>query len=216
LANRSRSVSIDALPLLRAAQAALILLAALYLLGAGQALAAGRVQDYLPKAQPGDFFQGADRFGPAQGDPPLIPTYQGDRLLGYVYLNSDVTSAVGYSGKPIQILVGIDSQGTIRGLKLVDHKEPIVLIGIPERRIIDSINKLVGLDMRRIASGAEPPPKVDIVSGATVTVLVMSDSVVRSAARLIRSGRLGAVNPSAAAATVASTRAASACGSSPG
>jgi NosR/NirI family nitrous oxide reductase transcriptional regulator len=200
LANRSRSVSIDASPLLRVAQAALLLLAALYLLGAGQALAAGRVQDYLPKAQPGDFFQGADRFGPAQGDPPLIPTYQGDRLLGYVYLNSDVTSAVGYSGKPIQILVGIDSQGTIRGLKLVDHKEPIVLIGIPELRIVDSINKLVGLDMRRIASGAEPPPKVDIVSGATVTVLVMSDSVVRSAARLIRSGRLGAVNPSAAAA----------------
>ena len=79
---------------------------------------------------------------PAQGDPPLVPAYQGDRLLGYVYLNSDFTNAVGYSGKPIHILVGIDPQGVIRGIKLVDHKEPIVLVGIPERRIVDAMNAL--------------------------------------------------------------------------
>ena len=39
--------------------------------------------------------------------------------------------------------------------------------------------------------GAAPAPQADIVSGATVTVLVMGDSIVRSATKLIRSGRLG-------------------------
>ena len=39
--------------------------------------------------------------------------------------------------------------------------------------------------------GAAPAPQVDIVSGATVTVLVMGDSIVRSATKLIKSGRLG-------------------------
>ena len=53
------------------------------------------------------------------------------------------------------------------------------------------INTLIGKAMTPVASGAERPPQVDIVSGATVTVLVMGDSVVRSAVRLIRSGRLG-------------------------
>jgi NosR/NirI family nitrous oxide reductase transcriptional regulator len=171
-----------------------------FALWAGQAVAAGKVQDFLSKAQPGELIPGADRFGPAQGDPPLIPAYRGDRLLGYVYLNSDFTSAVGYSGKPVQILVGIDPQGTVRGLKLVDHKEPIVLVGIPERRVVGALNKLIGQDMRPVASGAERPPQVDIVSGATVTVLVMSDSVVRSAVRLIRSGRLGAAGQTVASA----------------
>src|SRR5690606_19686589 len=142
---------------------------------------AGRVQEFLPKAQPADFFPGADRFGTPQGDPPLVPVQQGDRLLGYVYLNSDFTSAVGYSGKPIHLLVGIDPNGVVTGIKLVEHQDPIVLVGIPERRIIDSVNTLVGKDMRSVASGTERPPQVDIVSGATVTVLVMSDSVVRSA-----------------------------------
>lgn len=167
----------------------------LLLQAASPAIAAGRVQEFLPKAQPAEFFPGADRFGAAQGDPPLVPTYQGDRLLGYVYLNSDFTGATGYSGKPINLLVGIDPNGVVTGIKLVDHKEPIVLIGIPERRIVDAMNALVGRDMKPVATGAERPPQVDIVSGATVTVLVMGDSVVRSAVRLIRSGRLGAGGP---------------------
>jgi len=161
------------------------------LLWAGQASAAGRVGDYLSKAQPNEFFANADRFGPAEGDPPLIPVYGGDKLLGYVYLNTDITNATGYSGKPISLLVGIDPNGVIARIKLVDHKEPIVLIGIPERRIVDAMNALVGKDMKAVASGAERPPQVDIVSGATVTVLVMGDSVVRSAVRLIRTNRLG-------------------------
>ncbi|AWM85415.1 NosR/NirI family protein [Microvirga sp. 17 mud 1-3] len=170
------------------------------LLWAGQASAAGRVGEYLSKAQPNEFFANADRFGPAEGDPPLIPVYGGDKLLGYVYLNTDITNATGYSGKPISLLVGIDPNGVIARIKLVDHKEPIVLIGIPERRIVDAMNALVGKDMKAVASGAERPPQVDIVSGATVTVLVMGDSVVRSAVRLIRTNRLGGGGQAVAAA----------------
>ena len=164
---------------------------ALLMICGADASAAGWLREYLTKVQPSQVFAGADRLGEPQGDTPLAPAYAGDRLLGHVYLNSDVTNAVGYSGKPIHILVGIDLQGTVRGLKLVDHKEPIVLIGIPEKRVVDSVNSLIGVAMAPIASGAQRPPQVDIVSGATVTILVMADSVVRSATRLIKSGRIG-------------------------
>ena len=112
-------------------------------------------------------------------------------LLGFVYLNSDFANSTGYSGKPIQLLVGIDPKGVLTGLKIVEHKEPIVLLGIPEKRVLDAVNKLIGADMDRVARGAAPAPQVDIVSGATVTVLVMGDSIVRSATKLIKSGRLG-------------------------
>jgi NosR/NirI family nitrous oxide reductase transcriptional regulator len=178
--------------------------ALLFLIFAGPAYAAGQVQEFLAKAQPAELLPGADRFGSPQGDPPLVPAYQGDTLRGYVYLNSDFTNSVGYSGKPIHMLVGIDPQGTVRGIKLVDHKEPIVLIGIPERRVIAAMNSLIGKDMGAVARGAERPPQVDIVSGATVTVLVMGDSVVRSAVRIIRSGRLGGSGAAASAAAAPS------------
>ena len=165
---------------------------AVFLVGHAQAQTAPRLQEFLPKAQPAELFKYADQFGAPQGDPPMAPAYKGDQLLGYVYLNSDFANSVGYSGKPIQLLVGIALSGHIAGIKLVEHKEPIVLVGIPEPRVVEAINGLIGKNLAPIASGAERPPQVDIVSGATVTVLVMGDSVVRSAVRIIRSGRLGA------------------------
>src|SRR5690606_9254971 len=115
---------------------------------------------------------GADRFGEIEGDPPMASVFRGQDLVGHVYLNSDVTSAIGYSGKPIHILVGIDEAGVIHGLKMVDHQEPIVLIGIPEEKVVASLNALIGQDLGRVSAGAVRPPQVDIVSGATVTVLM--------------------------------------------
>ena len=168
----------------------LIAIAALFVF-ASSGHAAGQLGAYLEKVEPSELFDGADRYGELSGDPPIAPVMRGDDLLGYAYLNSDFSSSIGYSGKPIHIIVGIDPKGVIRGFKLVDHKEPIVLIGIPEEKVVASMNALIDKDMGRVASGAERPPQVDIVSGATVTVLVMGDSVSRAAVQLIRSNRLG-------------------------
>lgn len=170
-------------------RAFVISLLALILL-AGVATAAD-LQKYLPGLDIAAVFPGADTIGAPQGEPPIAPVMKGRDLLGYVYLNSDFTSSIGYSGKPIHIVVGIDTKGTIRGIKLVDHKEPIVLIGIPEAKVVAALNSLVNSDLNAVAAGKAKPPQVEIVSGATVTVLVMGDSVVRSAVGLIRSGRLG-------------------------
>lgn len=152
--------------------------------------AADQLSSYLSKVQPNELFQDADRFGTPQGSPPIAPVYKADRLLGYAYLNSDFTNSVGYSGKPIHIAVGIEPTGVVRGIKLIDHKEPIVLIGIPQQKVVAALNSIIGRDLGEVASGAAQPPQIDVVSGATVTVMVMGDSVIRSAVSLIQSGRL--------------------------
>lgn len=170
---------------------------------AADAYAAGQLGDYLAKAQPSELIPEANRFGTLQGDPPVAPVYKNDQLLGFAYLNSDFSNAVGYSGKPIRVLVGISTQGVLTGFKLVEHKEPIVLIGIPEKRVLDAVNKLAGTDMTPVAAGSARAPQVDIVSGATVTVLVIGDSIVRSATKLIKTGRLGAQGQANIAATAA-------------
>lgn len=141
--------------------------------------------------RPHELVPGATRYGEPTGTPPLLPVFAGTQLVGHVYLNTDFTGAVGYSGKPVRMLVGIDRAGTVTGLKLVEHREPIVLVGVPEQTVIDAVNKLVGTKIPMIAAGTARAPQPDIVSGATVTVLVMADSVVRSAVRLYREGRLG-------------------------
>ena len=170
------------------------------------AIAELRLSEFVSRISPQEFFPQATRFGEPQGDPPILPVFTSDRLLGYVYLNSDFTASTGYSGKPVRMLIGIDTQGVITGLKLVEHKEPIVLVGVPERRVVEAVNKLVGTHIGPIAAGKERAPQPDIVGGATVTVLVMADSVVRSAVRLVRSGRISSAQAPSAAAVPSATK----------
>jgi len=77
-----------------------------------QAAQTSRLAEFLPKVQPSELFPGANRFGellngPAQGDPAIVPVYRGEELLGHAFLNSDFTSSIGYSGKPIHIIGGV-------------------------------------------------------------------------------------------------------------
>ena len=159
--------------------------------------------EFLKSVALGEVFSGTERLGPVSGTPPAAPAYAGDKLLGYVYLNSDVVNSAGYSGKPISILIGISLDGKIVGAKLVEHHEPIVLVGIPQAKIENFIRSYVGLSYADAPSALSRGSSVDIVSGATVTVMVIGDSITRSAIRIARSRGLGGARAQpAAAATV--------------
>ncbi len=155
-------------------------------LAQGQAPQTQRLASFLAKVKPADVVPGADRFGPVTDSPVVAPAYAGQKLLGHVFLNSQYVDSNGYSGKPIHMLVGLDTEGTIVGIALVEHSEPIVLIGIPERKVITYLQAFIGFNPLKAAAANQGPPHPDIVSGATVTVLVMGESVVRSAVRVIR------------------------------
>ncbi len=167
---------------------------------AGDVLAAengnssGNLGRFLPKVEPSALIPGATAFGELSGTPPTAPILKGSETVGYAFLNADFVGSVGYSGKPINVVVGIDKDGVIRGAKLVKHHEPIVLIGIPEKRMTGFIDGYSGLDMvERMKPGVDDKTPADIISGATVTVLVIHDSITRSAFKVIRALELGGV-----------------------
>ena len=62
------------------------------------AFSASQLPAYLEKVQPGELFEGADRFGDPSGQPPIAPVYRGEEMVGYAYLSSDFTASTGYSG----------------------------------------------------------------------------------------------------------------------
>lgn len=152
-------------------------------LGAAPSKAASLV-DFLGKAAPSDLVPGADAYGPIRDDMPAAPALKGGSRIGWVFLNTDFVPATGYSGKPIHILIGVDDKAVITGARLVKHSEPIVLVGIPEAKITAVIAKYTGLDLKREADG--PAHDLDIVSGATVTIMVIDDSIRRSGLKAAR------------------------------
>lgn len=171
------------------------------------AAAQGRLAEFLEGVDPASLVPGADSFGAPTGSPPVAPALAGGEVIGFVYLNSDFADSVGYSGKPIHILAGLDRDARIAGIRMVEHQEPIVLIGIPEERVIEAVNSLIGTDVAAVSAGEQPLPQVDIVSGATVTVLVMGESVLRAGISVVREGRLAELAPQGAEAAAAAPEA---------
>ncbi len=166
------------------------------LFGWSSAFAAGDLARFLEEVPADELVPGGERYGEIVGPPPAAPVLAGERRIGYVFLNSDIVDSSGYSGKPISVLVGIDERGVITGLRLVEHHEPIVLVGIPEKKITDFIDRYVGLDVAALARGATRP-RLDIVSGATVTVMVIDDSVIEAALEVAKAYGLGGLEATA-------------------
>jgi NosR/NirI family nitrous oxide reductase transcriptional regulator len=152
--------------------------------GLAEAAAQSQLARYLPDLTAAELIADADGFGAVTGDPPIAPILKAGAVVGYAYVTSDFVNTVGYSGKPIDIVVALDTAGTIIGARLLMHHEPIVLIGIPESEVADYIAGYIGFNPLRPTGATGGRPDVDIVSGATVTVLVIGDSLMRSAARV--------------------------------
>ncbi|QDG79858.1 regulatory protein NosR [Labrenzia sp. PHM005] len=134
---------------------------------------------------------GADSFGAVRDDVPVVPALKGGETVGWVFLTSDFVSTTGYSGKPIHTMVGVDPDAVVTGVRLVKHSEPIVLIGIPDSKIQAVTEGYAGLDLKIEAQQGGSAHELDIISGATVTIMVIDDSIVRAGIKVARFLGLG-------------------------
>lgn len=165
---------------------------------------AERLPELIGKVQPADIFPEATKFGTPEGKPMTAKIYKGEEEVGVAYITTDVVNTRGYSSKPIDTIVALDKSGTIKGAKMLAHNEPIVLVGIPVAKVDNFINGYIGLNPTANPPKAGSTPS-EIVTGATVTVVVIGDSIVRSArivtAELAKKGQTAAV-PAAGSAAV--------------
>ncbi len=166
--------------------------------GGTQAQTSAVIQKFITEIPASDFFESATAYGPMRQDIPVVPLMNGSELLGYVYITSDFVSTTGYSGKPIHVMVAIDTDAILLRADLVKHSEPIVLIGIPNHKIKALTESYSGLDIVAEAAAGGSGHDLDIISGATVTIMIIDDSIVRSGIKVARLLRLGGLNNDAA------------------
>ncbi|MBF0417508.1 MAG: FMN-binding protein, partial [Magnetococcales bacterium] len=166
---------------MRACQSALLWMIVLLAPGALQAREFGA---YDVLVQPAEVFPEADRFEALRGTPQRAIAYKNDKPVGHIFQTSDI----GYSGKPIEILAGVNTAGIITGAKVTKHAEPILLIGIPEQKLFDFVARYVGRDPVKEADAAGKQA-IDAISGATVTAIVINDGILRAARTIARGGQ---------------------------
>ena len=106
-------------------------------------------------------------------------------VIGYVFQSLDVVDIPAYSGKPINTQVILDPAGVIRDAYVLEHHEPILLIGIPEAKLHDFTARYSGINVKqRVVVGRSSDSQavtVDAVAGATVTAMVVNEVIMRAA-----------------------------------
>lgn len=127
-------------------------------------------------------FPSATSFSPKEGDPPHFKAYADDKgsLAGFAFWTTEVEPLERAWAGPVKMLVGMDTQGILTGIILVEHHEPYgdFSIDLPEFAA-----QFTGKSIRdpfRIGGD------IDAVSRATITVTGTTRAVRNSARRIAR------------------------------
>jgi len=157
-------------------------------------------------------FPDADEFRESEKlNIPVFEAVKNGEVSGYLFLSTDLVNIPAYSGKPLITLIAIDPEGTILDGRVVHHSEPILLVGIPESVLNDFIKQYIGYSIRDrfeiVTTGlfgdrgetqdglsdksvkhelSDQPltVNVDMVTGATVTIQVLDQTLVTSARKV--------------------------------
>ncbi len=107
----------------------------------------------------------------------------GAAVAGYIGSTWEIAGSVGYSGRPLDVLVAVTPDGKIGGALLVRHDEPVLTLGISDADIAAYVSGFAGHDLRA-AGLAAPDDLPDVISRATVSTGVIRDGILRTARTL--------------------------------
>ncbi len=104
------------------------------------------------------------------------------RVVGYIGSTWEIAGSVGYSGRPLDVLVGLSPDAVISGAQLMQHNEPVLTLGISDADIAAYVSGFVGQNLRAAVQARKDMP--DVISRATVSTGVIRDGIMRTARTL--------------------------------
>lgn len=138
-------------------------------------------------------FPKATRIDDKLASPAVYPVYQLDELIGYAFESNDYSTLQGFSGKPIRLLIGMDPQGTLTAIRILEHHEPVFLHGLGEQSLFNFIDQYRNTNIGkpiivggRRSGGSDSVHQFDGVSKATVSVVILNETVMISTMEVAR------------------------------
>jgi NosR/NirI family nitrite reductase transcriptional regulator len=107
---------------------------------------------------------------------------QGGAVIGHIGSTWEIAGSVGYSGRPLDVLVAVGMDARIKGALLVRHDEPVLTLGISDADIAAYVSGFAGHDLASATPAGQDLP--DVISRATVSTGVIRDGILRTARTL--------------------------------
>ncbi len=121
---------------------------------------------------------------------------QSDDFIGYVFESIDLAPIAGYAGKPVNMLVAVNPEGTFIAASVISHHEPIFNHGVSEDLLFKFVEQYRGLTLKHgikvsasNSSGQQQASNSKIIDGvakATVSVRIINETVLTASLKVAR------------------------------
>lgn len=145
-------------------------------------------------------FPNASHMHQEDRDLSIIPVYRLGNLEGYAFRTAELFPILGYGGKPIDILIGLDPQGHYTGFEVLDHYEPIFVKGDGPQILTRYMEQLIGVaasnniyirgDNQQGLQGSGKSTYIDGITSATVTTSAINRTITKAARAAARAKEL--------------------------
>lgn len=134
-----------------------------------------------------------------------------NKLVGYVFESIDFAPIPGFSGVPINLLVGLDAKGSFLNVSVISQHEPVFLDGLGIEPVNAFVAQYKNLSLKqsiKTLTGTRESKKsnadiveLDGVTKATASVVIINQTVLASALQVARNklGFAAGIDPSAIA-----------------
>ena len=153
----------------------------------GVIVAGGQTADAQLQTRVERLFPEAVRFSEKTGNPPHFEAYGhnpnggGEPILaGFAFYTTDLEPLERAYDGPIQVLVGMDLNGMLTGVIVVDHNEPYGYFSVDEPEFAAQFAR------KSIRAGFKVGEDVDAVSRATISIRSATRAIRNSSRRIAR------------------------------
>ncbi len=130
-----------------------------------QTVAANAERNVLLK----ELFPKATVIGEKEKDLPVWSIYQLNELIGYAFESNDHVDLNGFSGERINLLIGLDIDGVVSGVRVLYQHEPIFLHGLGAPPLFEFLDQYANISLaKRVIVGGAKKTKADAGDDATV------------------------------------------------
>ncbi len=143
----------------------------------------GHLTDRLEKSLIKEYFPNYDNTSLNLIDDRILEIKNNNNLLGYIFSTWDMVKSLGYDRQPYEIIVGLNTSGTIAGAKLTYHNEPLFSADINESDLLKYVERTKDINIVNGMSRAsrDKPIRPDTVHRGTISSNLMHAAIFKSA-----------------------------------
>lgn len=148
----------------------------------GYAQITGSINDRVSNILITEYFPNYTKVKINNNDSRIIEVLNNQTTIGYIYSTWDMVKSLGYDRSPYEIIIGLNTSGTIAGAKLTYHNEPLFEHDVSEEDLLKYVQRTKDINIANgmAKSSRDKPIRPDTVHRGTISSNLMHQAIFQS------------------------------------